>query len=120
MEDIFKKEITRLSNDIKPFTDTLEENLRLLQQDPLRTIVTFFQNNVLVLPTISLLFIISGCFKVYNMRKQKREESDIKNMFNSDGTKNQHLRHKDYNPLPSFVFALLAILAQLLISTTTI
>lgn len=120
IENMINQETQKVSNDVAPIKEIIHENLQHLQQDPIGTIVPFFQTHMWILTIIAALFAASGVYNIYKMKAQKRNEMDIKNMFNADGSKNQHYTHKEYNPFPSFVFMILVILLELLLSMTTI
>lgn len=71
-----------------------------------------------IITVLMLVFIASGIYRCYKTKKQDSDEKDIKNMFNEDGTKNQHYEHKDYDPFPTFAFAVLLLVVRLLLAAS--
>lgn len=88
----------------------------LITESPTRVLSAFLQTHAWIVTVLMLIIIASGVYRCYKTKKQDSDEKDIKNMFNEDGTKNQHYAHKDYDPFPCFAFALLLFIVRLLLA----
>lgn len=116
IKNVVNEEANRISNDAAPIKDIIHENMDGFMNDPIGVVIPFLQTHMWILTLIAICFAISGFYNVYRMRKQKQDEMDIKNMFNADGTKNEHYAHKDYNPMRSFIFMVLTLLFEVLLN----
>lgn len=81
---------------------------------PDKALLILIDNYAWILTVLMLICIVSGISRIRKAKKQNKDEQDIKNMFNEDGTKNMHYAHKDYDPLPCFIFAMLLFVVRLL------
>ena len=88
--------INRIENEL----DIIDAGL--ITENPTSVLSAFLSTHAWIVDVLMLVFVVSGVYRCYKTKKQDSDEKDIKNMFNEDGTKNQHYAHKDYDPFPCF------------------
>lgn len=93
----------------------LEDDLTLIQEAPMAAFARIIHQYSWILTVLMVLFVAAGIYRCIKASKQDSDEKDIKNMFNEDGTKNQHYTHKDFDPIPCFVIAILFFFVRLLL-----
>ena len=102
--------INRIENEL----DIIDAGL--ITENPTSVLSAFLSTHAWIVDVLMLVFVVSGVYRCYKTKKQDSDEKHIKNMFNKDGTKNQHYAHKDYDPFPCFAFALLLFVVRLLLA----
>lgn len=80
--------INRIENEL----DIIDAGL--ITENPTSVLSAFLSTHAWIVDVLMLVFVVSGVYRCYKTKKQDSDEKDIKNMFNEDGTKNQHYAHK--------------------------
>lgn len=89
--------------------------MTMIEKDPLAACSWIFHTYPQIITFLIFLFLLKALCKWYSRRKQHQDEADIKNMFNTDGTRNEHDTHRDYEPIPDLIIAAMLIFVNLLL-----
>jgi len=101
---------TEITEIITPLTSGIRDNVHnLTSENTWLNILTYLQNNEWIFATLLIINALYVAITFVNIRKQKKSETSITNMFNKDGSRNEHLGRRTYHiGTPLFTMALIA------------
>lgn len=80
-------------------------NISLLMHE----VASFLIQNNWIFLGLSILLCVDVLFIVHKKNKQSNRENDITSMFNEDGSRNEHLEHRDYNLTTPLFFLFISV-----------
>lgn len=80
-------------------------------------VITFLQQYSWVVLVVLIIDLISVGKTVLKKKRQKDEETDITNLFMDDGSKNEHLEHKEYDITTRLFIAFILVFVFIVLKT---